>query len=43
MYLNGDGVRQDKSKALQLIGLACDLKLQKGCESYARLKNQGIQ
>ncbi len=43
MYLNGDGVRQDKSKALQLFGKACDMKDEDGCKNYAILKNQGIK
>ena len=43
MYLNGDGVRQDKSKALQLFGKACDMKNEGSCKNYAILKNQGIK
>ena len=43
MYENGDGVRQDKSKALNLYWKACDLKHQRGCENYAKLKNNGVK
>jgi TPR repeat protein len=43
MYSTGEGVRQDKSKALQLYGKACDMKNEVGCKNYAILKNQGIK
>ena len=37
MYLNGQGVRQDKSKATEYFGIACDNKNQKGCDMYKEL------
>lgn len=40
MYENGEGVRQNSKKALELFGKACDMKEQRGCENYARLKKQ---
>ena len=43
MYFSGDGVLQDKSKALALFSKACDLKDEHGCENYAVLKNQGVR
>jgi TPR repeat protein len=43
MYTNGEGVRQNKSKALELFGKACDLKNELGCNNYANLKNQGVR
>jgi TPR repeat protein len=42
-YNNGEGVRQDKSKALELFGKGCDLKNELGCKNYAILKNQGAR
>jgi TPR repeat protein len=43
MYTNGEGVRQNKSKALELFGKACDLSNEAGCRNYAILKNQGVR
>ena len=43
MYDNGEGVRQDDSRALQLFGKACDLKDEDGCKNYAILKNRGVR
>jgi TPR repeat protein len=43
MYTNGEGVRQNKSKALELFGKACDLSNESGCKNYAILKNQGVR
>ncbi|SIN72081.1 Sel1 repeat-containing protein [Sulfurivirga caldicuralii] len=34
MYDNGQGVRQDKSKAKMLFGQACDNGFQRGCDGY---------
>lgn len=41
MYVNAQGVKQDKSKAKQLFGKACDMRLQQGCEAYRILNEQG--
>jgi TPR repeat protein len=43
MYYNGEGVKQDKSRALALYGKACDMKAEQGCSNYAKLKNQGVR
>jgi TPR repeat protein len=43
MYADGDGVKQDKSRALALFGKACDMKEELGCSNYAKLKNQGVR
>ncbi len=37
MYLNGQGVRQDKVLAKEYFGKACDNKYQKGCDLYKDL------
>jgi TPR repeat protein len=42
-YFNGEGVRQDRSKALSLYGKDCDLKKLEGCERYAKLKYIGVK
>ncbi|WP_293731417.1 SEL1-like repeat protein [uncultured Actinobacillus sp.] len=41
MYYNGQGVRQDKSKAKYYWGLACDNGDQMGCDNYRKLSEQG--
>ncbi len=33
-YTYGKGVRQDKAKARELFGKACDMGNQKGCDNY---------
>jgi TPR repeat protein len=38
MYSSGDGVPQDKTKALALYGKACNLKDEQGCKNHAALK-----
>jgi TPR repeat protein len=35
MYKNGDGVPQDKTKALELYDKACNLKREQGCKKHA--------
>jgi hypothetical protein len=42
MYAKGDGLTIDKSRALDLLGRACDLKNQSGCDDYAILKSRGL-
>ena len=37
MYLNGWGVKKNKTKAKYYYGLACDNKNQKGCDMYRKL------
>ncbi len=39
MYYNGYGVKQDYNKALDLFGKACELKEQKACDAYRKVKN----
>ncbi|KEZ23783.1 putative beta-lactamase hcpD precursor [Glaesserella parasuis] len=41
MYGNGQGVRQDKSKAKYYFGLACDNGEQMECDNYRKLSEQG--
>ena len=41
MYFNGEGVLLDKKRALALFGKACDMKEERGCKNYAKLKGQG--
>ncbi len=43
MYYNGYGVRQDKSKAKNLYGVACDGGVQESCNNYRILNEQGVQ
>jgi len=43
MYDNGRGVRQNKSKAKELFGQACDKGDQKGCDAYKFLNEQGVR
>ena len=38
IYYFGKGVTQDKSKAVELYRQACDLKNERGCKNYAKLK-----
>jgi hypothetical protein len=40
-YQYGKGVKQDYSKAKELFGKDCDLGEQLGCDSYAKLNQQG--
>ena len=42
MYEDGEGVRLDKKKAIELFGKACDMKNELGCKNYALLKGQGF-
>ena len=37
MYDNGQGVRQNYTKAKEYFGLACDNKYQTGCDMYRKL------
>ena len=37
MYYNGQGVRQNYTKAKEYFGLACDNKYQAGCDMYRKL------
>lgn len=39
LYANGQGTRLDIAKATEFYGKSCDMKNQKGCESYKRLKS----
>ena len=41
MYDNGEGVRQDKKRAKEYFGKACDGGLQIGCDNYKILNQQG--
>ncbi|MDQ1339916.1 MAG: uncharacterized protein QG567_1072 [Campylobacterota bacterium] len=41
MYDNGKGVKQNRSRAKELFGKACDMKLQAGCDEYKLLNVQG--
>ena len=43
MYYNGEGVKQDKSKAKKLFGDACDMGYQGGCDAYRELNEAGVQ
>lgn len=40
MYEDGQGVKQDYSKAKELFGKACDMKLQLGCDAYKLLNEK---
>jgi TPR repeat protein len=40
-YQFGNGFRQNKSKAKQLFGKACDMRHQDGCKNYKILNEQG--
>ena len=42
LYYNGQGVRQNKSKAKKLYGNACDGGYEPGCHNYKILNEQGI-
>jgi len=42
-YYKGNGVRQDKSKAKELFGKACDRGSDKGCKNYRILNEQGVK
>lgn len=42
LYSNGQGVKQDYFKAKELFGKTCDLKLQLGCDNYAKLTDDKI-
>ena len=41
MYANGQGVIQDKKRAKEYFGKACDGGDQKGCDNYKILNQQG--
>ncbi len=41
LYYNGQGLRQDKSRAKEYYGKACDLGHQPGCDNYKKLNEQG--
>ena len=41
MYDNGEGVRQDKKRAKEWFGKACDNGFQIGCDEYKKLNQQG--
>ncbi|CUU79728.1 sel1 repeat family protein [Campylobacter hyointestinalis subsp. hyointestinalis] len=41
LYELGQGVKQNKLKAKELYGRACDMGVQLGCEDYARLNSAG--
>lgn len=41
-YYKGENVRQDKKKAKEYFGLACDQKDTEACQKYAELNEQGI-
>jgi TPR repeat protein len=43
MYINGEGVKQDLSKAKMLFGQSCDNGNQNGCHNYRILNEQGVQ
>jgi len=43
LYYNGQGIRQNKSKAKELFGKACDGGHQNGCKNYKILNEQGIR
>ena len=43
MYVYGRGVRQNKPKAKELFGKACDGGDENGCHGYKILNDQGIQ
>ncbi len=43
LYANGDGVREDKVKAKELFGKACDGGDDYGCKWYKILNEQGIK
>lgn len=43
MYMNGFGIRQDKTKAKELFGMACDLGYQDGCDNYRLANDYGIK
>lgn len=39
LYGNGLGVREDRAKAKELFGKACDLGSQLGCDNYKKYNN----
>jgi len=41
LYDFGLGVKQNKKVSKEYYGKACDLGLQKGCEEYRKLNEQG--
>lgn len=41
LYYYGRGARQDFAKAKELVGKACDLGLQEGCDKYKKLQDAG--
>ena len=42
MYASGRGVKQNKSKAKEFFGKACDKKYVDGCMYYGTLKQEGF-
>jgi TPR repeat protein len=42
LYYFGKGVRQDKEKAKEYFGQACDNGYQKGCDAYRNLNEEGV-
>jgi TPR repeat protein len=38
MFLNGQGIPQSKTEALNFYGKACDLKDQESCDEFNKLK-----
>lgn len=41
LYDGGFGVRQDKRKAIELFGLACDYGIESGCSNYSLMRTRG--
>lgn len=41
LYDGGFGVRQDKRKAIELFGLACDYGIETGCSNYSLMRTRG--
>ena len=39
-YYDGEGVKQDYNKAVDLFSKACELKYNKGCYNYSKLKEE---
>jgi TPR repeat protein len=42
-YLEGCGLRQNKSEAKKWFGLNCDNGDQRGCDKYRTLNEQGVK
>ena len=41
LYADGRGVKQNKKVSKEYYGKACDLGIQKGCDEYRELNEQG--